>query len=179
MSLAVAVVWTSIACGGPRATQTTTPSPAPAESATPTPRSTGMPTSTGTTTPTGTSSATPTSTAEDAGADAGGSGAIADSSEWLDKCQQNGKEFEKKVHSDLKQCHADGSKKGYLRGAIKIGFRIDWDGMKKEIKTTEKSDLPKPVVDCMLKAVKDAQFGDPEACKGKDLTIILKFPPTK
>jgi hypothetical protein len=165
---------TVLSCGGPQALPVTDLEPqasTPASSEAPLDAGTPNPSPTATTT-------TSTGTADDAGPDAAPN-PVAESSEWLDKCQQNGKEFEKKVHADLKQCHADGSKKGYLKGSIKLAFKIDWDGKKKEIRTGEKSDLPKGVVDCMLKVVKDAQFGDPEACKGKDLTIVLKFPPTR
>jgi hypothetical protein len=161
----------AFACGGPTATPTAT--------ATATPTAISNATANANANATATATATPTPAEPDAGSGGdAGAPAVADSSEWLDKCQANGKEYERKTHEAVKQCHADGSKKGYLKGSVKIAFKIDWDGKKKDVRLSEKSDLPKPVVDCMMKVVKDSSFGDPEACKGKDLTIILKFPPT-
>lgn len=116
--------------------------------------------------------------AADAGTEGGaGASLVSDSNEFMEKCQELGKEFEKAARPDLKKCHAEASKKDYQRGKVKITFKIDWDGTKKEIKTAEKPTLPDPLVKCMLKVVKDAKFPDPEPCKGKEVTLIEQFPP--
>jgi hypothetical protein len=167
MRTALACLFLLAACAGG-------PSPAPGAA----PAATNAPSATATAPATSASTvdASTAAVAADAGTEAGAS-LVSDGNEFMEKCQELGKDFEKSVRPDLKKCHADASKKEYQRGKVKITFKIDWDGTKKEIKTAEKPTLPDALVKCMLKVVKDAKFPDPEPCKGKDVTLIEQFPP--
>jgi hypothetical protein len=165
------------ACAGAPAAPNPTPVGSPSAS-TPTaaPSASASPGASATSGATATATASATSSTPEA-PDAGASASSTEGSEWMDHCQDVGKEFEKLVRPALKKCHADASKKEYQRGKVKITFKIDWDGAKKDVRTSEKPTLPDPIVRCMLKAVKDAKFTDPEQCKGKDVTLIEQFPP--
>lgn len=95
-----------------------------------------------------------------------------------DECSPVGVDFEKRARPKIKECYRDGKKKDPdLKGSIKIGLEIDYQGKTKGPKVLE-STLPKAVTACMLKAVKETPLPPAEGakCPNKTVTIPVVFP---
>ncbi len=95
-----------------------------------------------------------------------------------DECAPVGVDFEKRARPKIKECYREGKKKEPdLKGSIKIGLEIDYQGKTKGPKVLETT-LPKPVTACMLEAVKKTPLPITESakCPNKTVTIPVTFP---
>lgn len=121
-------------------------------------------------------SAAAPSSADSAGAAPAGTAPAASAApaEAPDECGAVAAPFEEKVRAKFNECYQAGKKKNpELAGTIRVTLKINVHGKIAKV-TNEPSQLDKPVVDCMVKAVKKEPL-DTKTCLGKDITVSKTY----
>lgn len=93
-----------------------------------------------------------------------------------DPCSKPSADFEQLVRPKFNACYQAGKKKNpNLTGEIRVTLSFDYKGKITSIKHTGNDDLGKPVIACMLDAVKKTTFPSPDACPRKSIMVGKKF----
>jgi hypothetical protein len=99
-----------------------------------------------------------------------------DSSAATDPCAKPSADFEQLVRPKFNACYQEGKKKNpNLTGEIRVTLSFDYKGKITSIKPTSNDDLGKPVIACMVDAVKKTTFPNPDACPRKSIMVGKKF----
>ncbi|MEO9234690.1 MAG: hypothetical protein ABI421_15210 [Polyangiaceae bacterium] len=93
-----------------------------------------------------------------------------------DPCNPASANFESQVRPKFNACYQEGKKKNpNLAGEIRITMSFDYKGKLTSTKVTGPDDLGKPVIACMLDAVKKTPFEFGEVCARKSIMVGKKF----
>jgi hypothetical protein len=93
-----------------------------------------------------------------------------------DPCNPASSDFESQVRPKFNVCYQEGKKKNpNLAGEIRIALSFDYKGKLTSTKVTGPDDLGKPVIACMLDAVKKTPFEFGDACARKTIMVGKKF----
>jgi hypothetical protein len=93
-----------------------------------------------------------------------------------DPCAKPSSDFEQLVRPKFNECYQAGKKKNpNLTGEIRVTLSFDYKGKITSIKHTGNDDLGKPVIACMVDAVKKTTFPNPDVCPRKSIVVGKKF----
>jgi len=94
----------------------------------------------------------------------------------VDACNPASANFEQLVRPKLNVCYQEGKKKNPdLAGEIRVTLSFDYKGKLTSVKATGPEDLGKPVIACMLNAVKKTPFEFADSCASKAIIVGKKF----